>query len=501
VLAWLGSLGWLVQREYFPKAGTAAQSFAATLPPSATFYAMWSRDRQIGIASATADTVEDGIRIVARQDLDLPLGEGPRRAIFSSNGHYSEDLRLLSFSSRLSGETGGYLLEGTVEGDSLLLLSFTASTDSEPERHQLTLPGPILLPEAVPLSMARQGPLEVGREADVAVFDPVRLTLYRQHLTVAAESILVVPDSAEVDPVSGLWVPAHLDTLNAWRLDTWDRGIPVHLWVDQGGYVIASRSPLGVRVERSAFEIVRGNYRGRGRAAVATDAMAPRGTPLPQNALDPSPTTNSAVRLAGADTAGPDWQRLGLDGAGQTRRGDTVLVHPVDATVPEVSADETQWMGLAAPMLALADPRVEARARQIARRTKDPSTTAAALVSWVSRNLSLAPDGVPQSAGLTLDRRRGSTSDIVLAFVALARASGLSARPVAGFLQSGRDFHYHAWAEVYLDRWLPVDPVYGQVPVDGRHVRIVVDGLSRPLELVPLVARIRPEPAAGGDDS
>ncbi len=501
MIAWLASLGWLVRREFFPSTGNQVQTFAATFPPSAAFYAMWSRDRQIGIASATADTVEDGIRIAARQDLDLPVGAGTRRAIFSSNGLYSDDLRLRSFSSRLSGESGGYLLEGTVEGDSILLLSFTTAPDAAPERHRLSLPGPVVLPEAVTLAIAREAPLAIGREADVAVFDPVRLTLYRQHLAVAAESILVVPDSAEVDPVSGLWVPAHLDTLEAWRLDTWDRGLPMHMWVDRGGYLIASKTPLGVRVERSAFEIVRGNYRGRGRAADVMDPGTPSTAAPPPEALAAPAATPLIVRLAGADTTGPDWARLGMDGTRQTRRGDTIAVVESGAVPSEASTDETQWMGLGAPMLALADPRVEARARQIVGRVRDSRARVEALVTWVSRNLRVAADGAPQSAGQTLDRGSGSTSDIVLAFVALARASGISSRPVAGFLGTQDTFHYHAWAEIYLDRWIPVDPVYGQVPADGRHVRLVVDGLSRALEFIPLVARIRPERVNGSTAS
>ena len=504
VLAWVSMLGWLVQREYSPRAGAETRDVPTTFPPSTAFYAMWSRDRQIGIVSTTADTVHDGIRIAARQDLDLPLGEGIRRVIFSSNGLYTKDLRLRTFSSRLSGETGGYFLEGSVEGDSLLLLSLTVPPATEPDRYRLALPGAILLPEAVPLSVGLRAPMTIGREEDVHVFDPVRLALYRQHLTVAAESILVVPDSADLDSVSGLWVPAQLDTLSAWRLDTRDRGLPVHLWVDQAGYVIMSKSPLGVRVERSAFEIIRGNFRGRGRSTPSPNTRTPLGAAPSRDALRQRPPAELSVRLIGADREDQDWERLGLDGTGQTRHGDTLRVRALELVPGGLPyrlpfTDQTVWDSLATSVLAAADPRVEAQARQIIRRIRDPRAGVDALTHWVAGNLRVEPDGVPQSASRTLERRRGSASDIVLAFVALARASGIPARPVAGFLQAAGRFHYHAWSEVYLGRWIPVDPVYGQFPADARHVRAAVDGLSRPLELVPLLARVRPELTAGSD--
>jgi transglutaminase-like putative cysteine protease len=504
VVAWVSSLGWLVQREYFPRAGAEVRDLPASFPPSAAFYAMWSRERQIGIVSTTADTVDDGIRIAARQDLDLPLGEGTRRAIFSSNGLYTQDLHLRTFSSRLSGEAGGYFLEGSVEGDSLLILSLTVPPATEPDRYQLAISGAILLPEAVPLAVALSAPMTIGREEEVHVFDPVRLSLYRQQLTVAAESILVVPDSADLDSVSGLWVPAQLDTLNAWRLDTWDRGLPVRLWVDRAGYLIASRSPLGVRVERSAFEIVRGNYRGRERPTPLSAARAPLATPPGRDALTQPAPSELSFRLTGAEWEDSDWGRLGLEEAGQTRRNDTLIVRASGLEGGGLPyrlpfTNRMVWDSMASYVLAGADPRVEAQARRIIRRIRDPRAGVEALTDWVARNLRLEPGGVPQSAVSTLERRRGSTSDIVLAFVALARASGIPARPVAGFLHAADQFHYHAWSEVYLGRWVAVDPVYGQFPADARHIRAAVDGLSRPLELVPLLARVRPRATAGSD--
>jgi len=35
-----------------------------------------------------------------------------------------------------------------------------------------------------------------------------------------------------------------------------------------------------------------------------------------------------------------------------------------------------------------------------------------------------------------------------------------------------KGFLYHSWAESYLGYWLPVDPTYGQVPVDATHVKL-----------------------------
>jgi transglutaminase-like putative cysteine protease len=89
-----------------------------------------------------------------------------------------------------------------------------------------------------------------------------------------------------------------------------------------------------------------------------------------------------------------------------------------------------------------------------------------------------------------LVRRSGDCNAHTVLFVALARALGLPARPVAGLLLANGRYYYHAWAEVYLGDWVAVDPTLDQFPADVAHLRLVVDGLARPTELAPRVGRL-----------
>jgi transglutaminase-like putative cysteine protease len=84
----------------------------------------------------------------------------------------------------------------------------------------------------------------------------------------------------------------------------------------------------------------------------------------------------------------------------------------------------------------------------------------------------------------TLNARRGDCNDLTVLYVALARAAGLPARPAAGLLRIGGRFYYHAWPEVYLGSWVAVDPTLDQFPADGGHLRFVVNGLARQMELL-----------------
>jgi len=78
-------------------------------------------------------------------------------------------------------------------------------------------------------------------------------------------------------------------------------------------------------------------------------------------------------------------------------------------------------------------------------------------------------------------------------YVALARAAGIPARTAAGLLYLDERFYYHAWSEVYLGDWVAVDPTLGQFPADAAHLRFVVGGLARQVELLPILGRLRLE--------
>ena len=97
------------------------------------------------------------------------------------------------------------------------------------------------------------------------------------------------------------------------------------------------------------------------------------------------------------------------------------------------------------------------------------------------------------SAVRVLENPRGDCNEAATLFVALARSAGLPARTVAGMIYLNNRFYYHAWAEVYLNDWIAVDPTFAQFPADAAHLPVAIGGLARQIELVPLIGRLRLE--------
>jgi hypothetical protein len=95
------------------------------------------------------------------------------------------------------------------------------------------------------------------------------------------------------------------------------------------------------------------------------------------------------------------------------------------------------------------------------------------------------------SATQVLESRSGDCNEHTQLFVALARAAGIPARAAAGLAHVGGKFYYHAWPEVFVGKWVAVDPTFGQSPADAAHLRFVYGGLARQAELLRLMGTLR----------
>jgi transglutaminase-like putative cysteine protease len=93
-----------------------------------------------------------------------------------------------------------------------------------------------------------------------------------------------------------------------------------------------------------------------------------------------------------------------------------------------------------------------------------------------------------------LDAMSGDCNEHTVLYVAFARALGLPARTAAGLVSIRGRFYYHAWPEVWVGGdWLALDPTLGQTPADASHLRFIVGGLARQVELVRLIGRLQLE--------
>jgi len=507
---WGLSLGWLVKRELFRSTGARLAEAALSVPPGALFYRLDIGAQQVGFASATLDTVPDSIRVEDVFVLDVAAVGKLRRTTARSVALLSRTLRLQRVDVTFDGDLGQFVAHGRVLGDSVLRVSIVSDGDSQVTRMPLT--GPITLPSLLPLRLAFGGELQRGRSYSARLFDPLLLAARDVTVRVAAESTLVVADSAALDSTTMVWGPEHFDTVRAFRIDHEANGVRVNNWIDAQGRVVLGSSPVGYEMERSAFEIAYENFRRRDTARVARTSAAPDpGDIVPVTALaagvrEGLPEAGVArlrVRLSGVDLTGFDVLLAGGRGGGGRQRlvGDTLEIiresalraHATPYRLGERDSALDRWLQ-PEPLIQSRDPRIAAQARLIVGgRDRSPARAAELLTHWVHDNVRRDVVAKVPSAEKVLETRRGDCNEFATLYVALARSAGLPARTVSGLIYLDGRFYYHAWPEVYLGDWVAVDPTFNQYPADAAHLRFAIGGLARQVELIPLLGRLKLE--------
>src|SRR3989442_560447 len=298
-------------------------------------------------------------------------------------------------------------------------------------------------------------------------------------------------------------VAVHSDSVRAFRIEQQTGGVKSSAWIDAAGHIVRATSPVAFTMERSAFEIAYENFRHRDTARVARASAAPRlGDVVPATAIaagvrlrsSPAGLSELHVRVSGGDVRG-----LNLGTGRQRLAGDTLLVRQETAvqlaaryTLPARDTSLRAYLE-PAPLIQSDHPRIRAHARAIVGREGDPARAAELLLRWVTDHVDKTVAVRLPSAVQVLARRRGDCNEHTVLYVALARAAGLPARPVAGLLLVDGRFYYHAWAEIYLGDWVAVDPTFGQLPADAAHVRLVRGGLASHVELARPIGRLKLE--------
>jgi len=296
-------------------------------------------------------------------------------------------------------------------------------------------------------------------------------------------------------------VPAHFDTVRAFRIEQREDGMTTRAWIDAQGHIVRAENAVGFAMERTAFEIAYTNFRHRDTTNLIHASLSPgpgevvATTVLAARELLPHDTASQLrVRLTGVTPGAFD-----LGGGRQRLSGDTLVIRRETTAaltpryrLPARDSSLARWLA-PAPLIQSDDARLQAQARLIIGREQDPARAARSIAAWVRAHVERRSTAAVPSAVQVLEARVGDCNEHAVLFVALARAAGLPARTVAGLVPVDGRFYYHAWAEVYLGDWVAVDPMLDEFPAGAAHVRFSIGGLARQAELARLIGRIKLE--------
>jgi hypothetical protein len=123
------------------------------------------------------------------------------------------------------------------------------------------------------------------------------------------------------------------------------------------------------------------------------------------------------------------------------------------------------------------DSKIKALAASITNGSSTDFERVAALARWVHDNVVYDKQlkGETKDAVWVLENKIGVCDEISTLFIALARSIGIPARYVAGYYYGDEGWGEHAFAEVYLGKWVSVDPTNLDVGrLDATHIKFFV---------------------------
>lgn len=462
---------------------------APSIASGTRYYAVAPEGEPIGFAASTVDSSGLGIQVNDYFLADLHTEGSAYRAWARVVARLSPTMALREFVLTLSPEIGPLRAAGQVQDDTLLTLVVAVGT-AKPDTQRIALPKGTLLPNVIPLVLAMPHGPRVGDARSLSVFDPMALKPKQVTVSVTADSLFTIPGRA-VRNGDGEWHTVAWDTVRAWRVE--GEGV-IEGWIDRQGRMVEGMLLGLVPLERTTYELAYDAWNSdasRGRLTSTRDIQETTAIAASVPITDKHRRPKLTVVLRGTSLDGYD-----LDGARQVLRGDTLTVMRADEDALEPGYELGQadtplakWLA-PEPQVQSDDPHVRALASRIVGDTNDPRVAAERLLRWVNDSLEKRISLSVPDAKEVLRLRAGDCNEHTQLYVALARAAGIPARSAAGLAYVRGKFYYHAWPEIYLGEWVPVDPTFGQFPADAAHLRFVTGGFTRQAELLRLIGAL-----------
>ncbi|MGE5256809.1 MAG: transglutaminase-like domain-containing protein [Hyphomicrobiales bacterium] len=379
------------------------------------------------------------------------------------------DLSLNRFDFEVASGQFRFSAKGTVSGESLSVYTETAGAARKVE---IALKKKPYLAAAAIHALSAQR-LRPGDQYSFDIFDPS---------TMAQSAVQAEVIGREDIQLMG-------STLAATRISMSLRGMTQTAWIGDNGELLRERGLLGMRLERTSREEALNDLGSAASEDLAELASVASNRELPDSAA----LETLRVRIGGIPADGLHLRggRQSLVDGILTVRRESLADLPELPREQEMAALERVFLK-PEPLIQSDHERIRSLVRSILGDSPHltPLAQARRLVEWVHLNIEKRPVLSLPDALSTLENRMGDCNEHAMLLAALARAAGIPARIEAGLVYLHGRFYYHAWDLLFLGRWITADAVFGQMPADVTHLRLVTGSTQQHMDLAGVIGKI-----------
>jgi len=422
--------------------------------------------RRIGYARRRLLRAEQGYRSIETVFMQVNTMGVVHGLSFTIDADLLPDMRLSSFRFDLKSSLFRFQAAGTVRDK---LLSVTTGASGEQRKINIPLEErPYMATgifEAVRLAEGRP-----GQPLTFSVFDPAAMGQRAVRVSPAGEETLTVMGQPR--------------KVRKYAVDF--MGARQFAWLNERGEVVKEEGILGIALEKVPEEEALGGMTGSGGADVTEIASVAASVPIE------APERVQRLRLR---VGGVDAKAFHLDGDRQ--RFEPPVLTITREKDPEDAERSVGLPGAAArsllkpnPFIQSDHPRIRRLAERLVTRGEPPAVRARKILAWVHKNIEKRPVLSVPNALETLDNGVGDCNEHAALLAALLRAANIPAEIEAGLVYMKGRFYYHAWNVLYIGRWITADAVFGQMPADATHVRLIRGGMESQMDLMGVIGNI-----------
>jgi len=469
VILWLFALGELAKRTYFhsKEADATLDETEITGGDSEQCMDILMKGRKVGYTVTRISKVNGQYEVNEQIFLMVSLMGSTRKILSRTSARVDAGFHVASFVFSLSSDRIDFRIYGRREGDELII-SRHGNGSQEIKRIRLQ-EKPMI--NAGLTQFFRSQQLTVGKTLSFPLFDPVSMTINRALIKVVGEEQITLNSK----------------THNAFRLEMNFLGNSLTFWVDQKGNSLKEEGFMGFTLVRSAPSKALAGLDN----SMKVDFYDLSAIPVARELKKPRQASYLAVHFD------PFPSFLPSDGFRQIREGDVLTVRkevpPCTGSyrIPYRGGDpEVMPYVESEPLIQSTDEEMISIAREIMGATTKPCQAAKLLMEWVFENVEKIPLVSIPDARQILRQRKGDCNEHATLLTALLRAAGIPARMAAGLVYKDGKFYYHAWNEVYLDRWISADATLDQMPADATHIKLIDGGMEKQIQIVGMIGTL-----------
>jgi hypothetical protein len=459
----------LVQKTYFNFSDDYIQySYAASqLRPKEEWMGVyWGKDK-VGYTVSTIKKKMRGYEIFEQALMDLTVMGTPQRIDTQVTSQVNDDFTLRSFKFRLFSNLFTFKSDGKIKGNELHL---EISSGASINRSVIPLKEvPCLASSIKPLLLA-QG-LAVGKRFRQILFDPSTMSNTPIEMVVEGKEKILLRDKK----------------IECYRIRSVFKGITIRSWLDEEGNTIKEESPLGlILIKESKADAISENWGETTKDIIAASAIS---VDKPITLKGPS---YLKVRLGNINL-----KEFNISQGRQQLKGDVLEIFKekmsgVDSYSIPHKGSLLEYLD-PTPFIQSDNKTIIKKAQEIISNEKDALKAVNLINKWVYQNIEKKPTLSIPSALDVLKVKVGDCNEHATLFVALCRSVGIPSKLCAGIVYNQGSFYYHAWSDVFVGRWISVDPTMNQLPADATHIRFVEGGLDKQLEIIKLIGVLKLE--------